>query len=102
MSMQDKTRIFIVGMGNISRQMVGVLKTKPWYYCAGAVDVNDASLAAGREIAGLPESALCAEAVRRRSAGSRGDALCKFPQTVRDARSGNTGKEPTSASSRES
>jgi predicted dehydrogenase len=51
-------RCLIVGMGGISRQMHGVLKTKPWYECVGVVDVTDAGLAAGRDL-GLPESALC-------------------------------------------
>jgi predicted dehydrogenase len=53
-----KTRCLIVGMGGISRQMHGVLNTKPWYECVGVVDVTDAGLAAGRELAGLPDSAL--------------------------------------------
>jgi len=52
------TRSLIVGMGGISRGMHAVLKTKPWYECCGVVDVTDAGLAAGREVAGLPESAL--------------------------------------------
>lgn len=53
-----KLRCLIVGMGGISRQMHGVLKTKPWYQCVGVVDVADAGLAAGREVAGLQDSAL--------------------------------------------
>lgn len=51
-------RCLIVGMGAISRQMLGVLKTKPWFRCAGVVDVSDAGLAAGKELAGLPDRAL--------------------------------------------
>jgi scyllo-inositol 2-dehydrogenase (NADP+) len=51
-------RTLIVGMGGISRQMHGVLKTKPWYECCGVVDVTDAGLAAGHEAAGLPDAAL--------------------------------------------
>ena len=52
------TKCLIVGMGGISRQMLGVLRTKPWFQCAGVVDVTDAGLAAGKELAGLPDSAL--------------------------------------------
>lgn len=51
-------RIMIVGMGGISRGMHAVLRTKPWYECCGVVDVSDAGLATGREVAGLPDSAL--------------------------------------------
>jgi predicted dehydrogenase len=58
MSNAGKLRCLIVGMGGISRQMHGVLKTKPWYECCGVVDVTDAGLAAGREVAGLPDAAL--------------------------------------------
>ena len=53
-----KLRCLIVGMGGISRQMHGVLKTRPWYECCGVVDVSEAGLAAGREVVGLPDSAL--------------------------------------------
>ena len=52
------TKCLIVGMGSISLGTLGVLKTKPWFECAGVVDVSDAGLAAGREAAGLPDSAL--------------------------------------------
>ena len=45
-------------MGSISRAMHVHLKGKPWYQCVGVVDVAEAGLAAGRELAGLPESAL--------------------------------------------
>ena len=55
---EARIRCLIVGMGNISRAMHGVLATRPWYECIGVVDVCDAGLAAGREVAGLPESAL--------------------------------------------
>ena len=58
MSEAAEIKILIVGMGAISRQMLGVLKTKPWFRCAGVVDVSDAGLAAGRELAGLADSAL--------------------------------------------
>jgi len=58
MSDAEKLRCIIVGMGGISRAMHGILKTKPWYECCGVVDVSDAGLAAGREAAGLPDSAL--------------------------------------------
>ena len=51
-------RCLIIGMGGISRHMVGVLKTKPWYECVGVVDVSDNGLAAAREVARLPDSAL--------------------------------------------
>jgi scyllo-inositol 2-dehydrogenase (NADP+) len=51
-------RTLIVGMGDISRYMHSVLKTKPWYACCGIVDVCEAGLAAGREVARLPEAAL--------------------------------------------
>jgi predicted dehydrogenase len=54
----SKLRALIVGMGNISRGMHFHLANKPWYECVGAVDVSDAGLAAGREVAGLPEAAL--------------------------------------------
>lgn len=58
MSDAAELRCLIVGMGNISRGMHFHLKDKPWYECVGVVDVSDAGLAAGREAAGLPESAL--------------------------------------------
>jgi predicted dehydrogenase len=58
MSDARQLRCLIVGMGGISRQMHGVLKTKPWYECVGVVDVTDAGRAAGREVAGLPDSAM--------------------------------------------
>ncbi|GEM_PF-724167 len=54
----NNIRILIVGMGGISRQMHGVLSTKPWYECCGVVDVTDAGLAAGREVVGLSDAAL--------------------------------------------
>jgi len=34
------------------------MKAKPWYRCVGVVDISDAGIAAGRELAGLPDSAL--------------------------------------------
>jgi scyllo-inositol 2-dehydrogenase (NADP+) len=51
-------RTLIVGMGGISRAMHAHLMTKSWYHCVGIVDVTDAGLTAGREVIGLPESAL--------------------------------------------
>ena len=51
-------RTLIVGIGDISRYMHAVLKTKPWYECCGVVDISEASLAAGREVVGLTDSAL--------------------------------------------
>ena len=53
-----KIRCLVVGMGGLSRLMHHALKTKPWYECVGVVDITDAGLAAGREAAGLPDSAL--------------------------------------------
>lgn len=58
MNNTGNTRCLIVGMGAISRKMHGVLKSKAWYQCAGVVDVSEAGLAAGQELAVLPESAL--------------------------------------------
>jgi predicted dehydrogenase len=54
----NKTRCLIVGMGSISRIMFGILKTKPWFQCVGVVDVSETGLAAGKDLAGLPDSAL--------------------------------------------
>jgi predicted dehydrogenase len=54
-------RTLIVGMGGISRQMLGVLKTKSWFQCSGVVDVSEAGLASGKELAGLPDAALFKE-----------------------------------------
>ncbi len=54
----QKLRCLIIGMGGISRSMHTALETKPWYACCGVVDLTDAGLAAGREVAGLPDSAL--------------------------------------------
>ncbi len=51
-------RTLIVGMGDISRSIHAVLKTKLWYECCGVVDVSEAGLAAGREVAQLPDAAL--------------------------------------------
>jgi predicted dehydrogenase len=45
-------------MGDISRQMLGVLKTKPWFECIGVVSRNDVSLAAGKDLASLPDTVL--------------------------------------------
>jgi hypothetical protein len=58
MSETCKRRCLIVGMGGISRGMHASLRTKPWYECCGVVDVTDARLPAGREVAGLQEAAL--------------------------------------------
>jgi len=58
MNEMKKIRCLFVGMGNISRHMHAVLKTKSWYQCVGVVDITDAGLAAGSEVAKLPESAL--------------------------------------------
>jgi len=68
MSNARQLRCLIVGMGGISRQMHGVLKTKPWYQCVGVVDVTDVGLAAGREVAALPDSALFKDLGRALSA----------------------------------
>ena len=51
-------RCLIVGMGAVSRGMLGVLKGKPWFGCAGVVDVSDVGLASGRELAGLSDAGL--------------------------------------------
>ena len=58
MNKPNTFRTLIVGMGDISRSMHTVLKTKPWYECCGVVDVSEAGLAAGREVAQLPDDAL--------------------------------------------
>jgi predicted dehydrogenase len=58
MNKPNTFRTLIVGMGDISRSMHTVLKTKPWYECCGVVDVTDAGLAAGREVAQLPDDTL--------------------------------------------
>ena len=51
-------RCLTVGMGGVSRVMHSHLKAKPWFQCVGVVDVSDAGLAAGRQVAGLPDTAL--------------------------------------------
>jgi len=61
MNEQTELRCLIVGMGNISRAMHFHLASKPWYQCVGVVDVSEAGLAAGREVAGLQETALFTE-----------------------------------------
>lgn len=77
-----KLRCLIVGMGGISRGMHGVLKTKPWYQCVGVVDVSDAGLAAGREVAGLPESAVFKDLGRALSALKPDAVLINTPSEL--------------------
>ena len=51
-------RVLIVGMGHVSRTMLKVLGLKPWFRCAGVVDVSEAGRQRGRELADLPPAAL--------------------------------------------
>ncbi len=46
-------RCLVVGMGGISRAMLRSLAQKPWFRCAGLVDLNAEALAAGSELTGL-------------------------------------------------
>ena len=61
--MKDAKRIrsLIVGMGGISRAMYHSLEPKPWFECAGVVDVSEAGLETAREMTKLPESAMFKE-----------------------------------------
>ncbi len=58
MSDVDGIRVLILGMGFISGHMYKFLEPRPWFECAGVVDVSSAGLASGKKLAGLPDSAL--------------------------------------------
>lgn len=51
-------RVLIVGMGFISRHMYKFLEPRPWFECVGVVDVSSSGLGSGKELTGLPDSAL--------------------------------------------
>jgi len=50
----SKQHCLVVGMGGISRSMVKILQTLPWFVGVGVVDISEAGQAAGREL--LPEA----------------------------------------------
>ena len=52
-----RVRCLVVGMGGISRAMLRSLAQKPWFCCAGLVDLSKEALATGGELAGVPEKA---------------------------------------------
>ncbi len=57
----EHMRSLIIGMGGVSRAMHRSLEPKPWFECAGVVDVTETGLEAGREVAKLPDAALFKE-----------------------------------------
>jgi predicted dehydrogenase len=74
MNSLSKVRCLIVGMGEISRHMLRLLKATPWFECAGIVDVRSEGLASGKGLAGLPDSALFMD-LGRALADTRSDAV---------------------------
>lgn len=55
---EKKVRCIIVGLGALSKNMLGQLAAKSWYETAAVVDVRDEVLAKAKRDWGLPDSAL--------------------------------------------
>ena len=94
MSDTSKTRCLVVGMGGISRGMVGVLQTTPWFECVGVVDVSDAGFAAGREVADLPDSALFTDLGRALAELKPDAVLINTPSELHFAQTGQCLEAP--------
>lgn len=74
-----------VGMGGISRAMLRNLAQKPWFRCAGLVDVSQAALETGGELAGVPPAARFTDLGQALATLKPDAALVNTPSELHDA-----------------